>query len=466
MNGPLGGVVASGGGAPIDLSGLANVVVGSAGSVFGGDGLSTVVLGSGQNTISLGGAFNTVVLGSGGDSVNTVEVGGGTGSVAFGANTLQVSYGDAFSATLAAAQWPGFAQPKLNGAANPDGWNIGEFNWGSGNIGAFNGLANASASSGNGNIGVFNGDVNGGANDGNYNIGGFNGGLNGLGNANLTNGNDNGNGNVGLLNGDNNGNLVSGVLSGNDNGNGDIGVDNGNSNGNGVGPIFVPSSAKVALSGGFDTVVVGSGVNHIDAAAGVSTLVAGNGVNVISIGGEFNTVVTGSGVSTILVSELKDSVIALGDGSNTIDLGLGSGQDTIVLPSQGYDAISNFSVGAGDRLDLGFLMSGTGWNGDGSTLGQWLSVEFVDGNTVLKLTEGGQGLSVAELVGLDVPLSTLMRTFVIDGAAVVPEPGALVLSCLGFAAIMWMRRRTVVPRGARATRTCRPGLRGIAATAI
>ena len=439
LNGPLGEAVTSAGGAPIDLTGLANVVVGSAGSVSGGAGLSTVVLGQGQNTVSLGGAFNTVVLGPG---LNTVNAGGGTGSVAFGVDTLQASYGDAFSATLAAAQWPGFTPSKLNGATNPGAWNVGAFNQGSGNIGAFNGWSNASPSSGNGNTGVFNGDANGGANNGGHNIGAFNGDLNGLGNTNATNGNDNGNGNIGLLSGDNNGNLVSGVSSGNGNGNGNVGVGNGNSNGNGAGPIYTPSIVKTVLNGGFDTVVVGSGTNHIDASAGASTIVAGDGYNVISIGGEYNAVVTGSGVSAVTGFGLKESVIALGDGTNTIDLGLGSGQDTIVLPAQGFDTISNFSVGAGDMLDLGFLMSGTNWNGDPSTLGHWLSVQFVGGNTVLEFTPTGNDPSIAELVGLEVPFSTLMRTFVINGATVVPEPGSLALFCLGVAAILLTRGRS------------------------
>ncbi|RBP09247.1 putative secreted protein with PEP-CTERM sorting signal/predicted secreted protein (type I secretion substrate) [Roseiarcus fermentans] len=436
LNGPIGGVVTSVGD-PVHLTGFASVVVGSAGSVSGGDGLSTVDLGNGLNTISLGGAFNTVVLGNG---VNTVYAGGATGSVGFGAHTLTASYGNAFSATLAAADWPQPTQAELAGATNPPQWNIGAFNAGSGNIGAFNGLANASASSGNGNIGVFNGDVNGGASNGNNNIGALNGNLNGLGSS-PGSGDHNGSGNVGLLNGNDNGNLAVGGSSGSGNGADNIGFGNGNSNGNGLGPTFTPSSAHATLTGGFDTVVVGNGVNHIDAAAGASTIVAGKGVNVITIGGDDNTVVTGGGVSWISGSAVKDSVIAAGGWKNAIDLGHGSTNDTIVLHTTGYDVISGFSISGGDRLDLGYLMTGTSWNGDPSTLGQWLSVTHVGGATILDFTAAGQDPPVAELVGLDVSLSALTPTFVIDGAAVVPEPSVVLLLGLGFAAALLAGRR-------------------------
>ncbi len=434
LSGPLGGTVTSAGGAPIHLSGLANVVVGAAAPVSGGDGLTTILLGGGFNTISLGGAFNTVVLG---DGTNVVDVGAATGAVAFAPHTLQASFGGALVATLASDQWTGFAQSGLPGAIrHPGGWSIGSYNQGAGDIGVFNGVG-ASATSGTGDIGAFSGDGNGGAGNGNGNIGAFNGDFNGAGSI-PGSGENNGNRNVGLLNGDANGNLVVDPASGNGNGDANAGVANGNRNGNGIGPTETPSTGVWrTITGGFDTVVVGNGWNTVEARAGASTVVAGDGVNVITVGGALDTVVTGAGASAVHGVGLTDSVVALGPGTNVIVLDAGSGDDTIVLPALGDDVISGFSIAGGDRLDIGFVMSGTGWTGDPATLDQWLGVEFGGGATVLAFTADGRDVPIAELIGVDLSFPALMPALVIDGARVVPEPGAALLFALGLAALAW-----------------------------
>lgn len=80
---------------------------------------------------------------------------------------------------------------------------------GVGNVGAFEGLGNASPTSGNYNVGVFNGDFNGGSFNGNHNVGVFNGNFNGLGySPSSTSGSFNGNGNTGFFNGNFNGNAA------------------------------------------------------------------------------------------------------------------------------------------------------------------------------------------------------------------------------------------------------------------
>ncbi len=156
---------------------------------------------------------------------------------------------------------------EISGLISANHHNIGFFNSGTGNIGAFNGLGNSNASDGNYNIGVFNGDDNGGTQNGNGNIGAFNGNFNGLGNASPSDGNNNGNGNIGVLNGNYNGNLNAGHNSGNNNGNGNVGVDNGNLNGNGVATVALHGGmdSTMHLVGGFDTIVVGNGSDSITA---------------------------------------------------------------------------------------------------------------------------------------------------------------------------------------------------------
>ncbi|MEA2922173.1 MAG: hypothetical protein QOF07_2136 [Bradyrhizobium sp.] len=442
------GIVDNVGGASasLDLHGIGNVIVGDTNaaadvSIHGGNGLSTVVLGNGNDHVTLQGAFNTIVLGDGNDVVNA---GIATASADFHNGEVHITYGNDFSAT--------FASPlDLNGIHSTSGnhFDIGFFNSGTGNIGAFNGLGNSSASDGNYNIGVFNGDGNGGTENGNYNIGAFNGNFNGLGNASRSDGNDNGNGNLGVLNGNYNGNLNTGLDSGNGNGNGNIGVDSGNLNGNGAATVALHGGMgpNAHLVGGFDTIIVGNGSDSISALAGISTIVAGNGNDQILIGGSYNTVVAGNGADHVVGVNIDHTSITLGNGGctvnltgggcntvttgsgndviflsgtgNWVDAGAadtfnmifgGAGKDTFVLaPSgSGMDKIYNFNLSNGDQLDLKNVLSGTHWDGKVSDMSHFLMTEIVGRNTFLEcVTTSGGTATVAELMDTHYSLAML-----------------------------------------------------------
>jgi hypothetical protein len=430
--------------AVLGLHGIGNVVVGdvtasTAVSINGGNGLTTVVLGNGNDHVTLQGAFNTIVLG---DGNNVVNAGNGTASAFFHDGQVHITYANYFSAT--------FASPlDLDGIHSGNHSDIGFFNSGTGNIGAFNGLGNSHASDGNDNIGVFNGDGNGGRDNGNGNIGAFNGNFNGLGNAFPSDGNDNGNGNVGVLNGNYNGNLNSGHDSGNGNGNGNIGVDSGNLNGNGVATVALHGStdSPTHFVGGFDTIVVGNGSDSITALAGISTIFAGNGNDQILIGGSYNTIVAGNGADHVVGVNVDHSTITLGDGGctvnltgagcntvttgsgndvihlsgtdNWVDAGAadtfnvifgGAGKDTFVLaPSgSGMDKIYNFDLFSGDQLDLQNQLSGTHWDGKAGDLNHFLTTKIVGGNTLLECTTASGGTAtVAELMDAHYTLAML-----------------------------------------------------------
>jgi hypothetical protein len=430
----------------LDLHGIGNVVVGDAAavaavSIQGGNGLSTVVLGNGNDHVALQGAFNTIVLGDGNDVVNA---GAGTASAVFQHGEVHITYQNYFSATFAAPL-------DLRGIHSISGnhLDIGFFNSGTGNIGAFNGWGNSDASDGNNNIGVFNGNFNGGTANGNNNIGAFNGNFNGLGNASPSDGNFNGNGNIGVLNGNYNGNFNSGHDSGNGNGNGNVGADNGNLNGNGIAPVALHGGIDSTghLVGGFDTIVVGNGSDSITALAGISTIVAGNGNDQILIGGSYNTVVAGNGKDLVTGVNVDHTSIALGNGGSTVNLtgegyntvktgsgddvihlsGIGNwvdagaavtfntifggaGQDTFVLaPSgSGFDKIYDFNLFSGDQLDLHNLLTSTHWDGRGDA-SHFLTTEMVSGGTVLEYaaTPGGPETEVAELMNVHYSLAML-----------------------------------------------------------
>ncbi len=433
-------------GGSLSLSGAGNVVVGDPGggavSIHGGSGMSTVVLGNGDDHVALQGAFNTVVLGDGNDVVN---VGTATGSAEFHDGEVHVAYQNYFSATFAAP----FGIDGLHWAAGSHS-NIGFFNSGTGNIGAFNGLGNCDASDGNNNIGVFNGDANGGKDNGNGNIGAFNGNFNGLGNASSSDGNDNGNGNVGVLNGNYNGDFNVGYDSGNGNGNGNVGFDNGNLNGNGVAAVALPGCAGSSghFVGGFDTVVVGNGSDSITAMAGISTIVAGNGNDGFLIGGSYDTIVAGNGKDCVTGVNVDHASIVLGNGGSTVSLtgdgfnfvktgsgddvihfsGFGnwvdaggavtfntifggSGEDTFVLaPSgSGIDKIYDFTLSNSDQLDLRNVLAGTHWDGKVNDIDHFLTTQTVAGGTLLECatTSGGPVTEVAELMNVHCSLAAL-----------------------------------------------------------
>ncbi|MFK3710414.1 Ig-like domain-containing protein [Leclercia adecarboxylata] len=72
-----------------------------------------------------------------------------------------------------------------------------------------------------------------------------------------------------------------------------------------------------------------------------------------------------------------------------------------VLNDTGGDHVSNFSLAAGDKIDISELL--VGWNGDRSTLGDYIQVSNSEGSTVISIDRDGAGTSYAPatLVTLD-----------------------------------------------------------------
>lgn len=72
-----------------------------------------------------------------------------------------------------------------------------------------------------------------------------------------------------------------------------------------------------------------------------------------------------------------------------------------VLSETGGDHVSNFSLTAGDKIDISELL--VGWNGDRATLGDYIQVSNSDGNTVIGIDRDGvdTGYTPATLVTLD-----------------------------------------------------------------
>ncbi|MBZ7096424.1 type I secretion C-terminal target domain-containing protein, partial [Klebsiella quasipneumoniae] len=55
----------------------------------------------------------------------------------------------------------------------------------------------------------------------------------------------------------------------------------------------------------------------------------------------------------------------------------------------GSDTWSDFSVAQGDHIDISALL--VGWNGSSDTLGDYITLSYVGGNTVVSIDRDGNG---------------------------------------------------------------------------
>lgn len=97
-----------------------------------------------------------------------------------------------------------------------------------------------------------------------------------------------------------------------------------------------------------------------------------------------NDIVTGSAYGDTLIYHVLDTTVGAGTGGN------GSG-----------DHWTNFSVSQGDKIDISDLL--VGWNGQASTLGNYLHVTTSGNNTVISIDRDGAGSAYSNttLVTLD-----------------------------------------------------------------
>ncbi|WP_332909418.1 type I secretion C-terminal target domain-containing protein [Shimwellia pseudoproteus] len=55
----------------------------------------------------------------------------------------------------------------------------------------------------------------------------------------------------------------------------------------------------------------------------------------------------------------------------------------------GHDTWNNFSAAQGDHIDVSALL--VGWNGSSDSLGSFISLSYVNGNTVVSIDRDGTG---------------------------------------------------------------------------
>ncbi|MFC0072230.1 BapA/Bap/LapF family large adhesin [Samsonia erythrinae] len=113
----------------------------------------------------------------------------------------------------------------------------------------------------------------------------------------------------------------------------------------------------------------------------------------------------GSIHSDIATSTAYDDTFALGLGADTLIFNLLDSADA--TGGNGKDTWTDFSLAEGDKVDISQLLEG--WDAGTGNLGDWLSVETVNGNTVIAIDRDGQGsaFTSTDLVSLQTTQITL-----------------------------------------------------------
>ncbi|HBR1847449.1 TPA: type I secretion C-terminal target domain-containing protein, partial [Klebsiella quasipneumoniae subsp. quasipneumoniae] len=85
-------------------------------------------------------------------------------------------------------------------------------------------------------------------------------------------------------------------------------------------------------------------------------------------------------------STAYDDTFSMGVGADTLVYNLLADDDT---GGNGSDTWSDFSVAQGDHIDISALL--VGWNGSSDTLGNYITLSYVGGNTVVSIDRDGNG---------------------------------------------------------------------------
>ncbi|MBJ7224165.1 MULTISPECIES: BapA/Bap/LapF family large adhesin, partial [unclassified Brenneria] len=122
----------------------------------------------------------------------------------------------------------------------------------------------------------------------------------------------------------------------------------------------------------------------------------------------------GTSHSDIATSSAYDDTFTLGGGGDTLIFNLLDAASA--TGGNGSDTWTDFSLAEGDQIDVSRLLQG--WDDTTGNAGDWLSVDTVNGNTVISIDRDGQGtaFSSTELVtlqGVQVTLDELLENHAI-----------------------------------------------------
>jgi hypothetical protein len=158
-------------------------------------------------------------------------------------------------------------------------------------------------------------------------------------------------------------------------------------------PVAIASKTLITASAGDHMIFIGGTGDTITATGGTETVQAYLG---------HNTITTGAG---------NDAVHFAGSG-NVIDAGAGNNilfdsgsNNTVVLPATGYDDLYGYMLTNGAKFDLRSLLADTSWQGDLTSVGNFIKVA----------TSGNNGMVSVDPSGMSGDASHLVATFESSG---------------------------------------------------
>jgi serralysin len=169
-------------------------------------------------------------------------------------------------------------------------------------------------------------------------------------------------------------------------------------------PVVLASNATIIATAGNHMLFLGGTHDIVTLTGGTETVQAYQG---------FNTITTGTGNDTIRIGG-SGNVIDAGSGSNRIE-DSGSG-NTLVMPGKGRDDVYGYVIQNGDTIDFRAALKGTNWNGQQSTLGNYLHVAMNGNDAVITVSTAANGTRVGAMDLHDsgkLTLSTLLAHSVI-----------------------------------------------------
>lgn len=156
-------------------------------------------------------------------------------------------------------------------------------------------------------------------------------------------------------------------------------------------PVITSSGTAINASAGDHMIFLQASGDALTATGGTESVEAYQGGN---------TITTGSGDDTIRFAGSGNTIDAGGGDNHLEDSG---NNNSIVLPGsgQGYDDIYGWVMQNGDQFDLRPALAQAGWNGDGSTLDNYVQVATSGNNAIVSI--GGSAVATLN----DAPDATL-----------------------------------------------------------
>jgi hypothetical protein len=150
-------------------------------------------------------------------------------------------------------------------------------------------------------------------------------------------------------------------------------------------PVVLDSNATIIATSGDHMLFVGGTYDIVSLTGGTETVQAYQG---------HNSITTGAGNDTIRIAG-SGNVIDAGSGSNRIE---DSGSaNTLVMPGKGRDDVYGYVLQQRDTIDFRSALKGTAWNGQQSTLGNFLHVGMNGNDAIITVSATADGAAVGTM---------------------------------------------------------------------